>query len=446
MWSDTSDDCPTEAGNSTEGGLNACPDMDGDGWADSIDDLPMDPTVWSDSDDDGYGDNLGSDPADACPDTPGTSTTDRFGCVDADGDGYSTPTQGWGVDSGADAFPSDSTQWSDFDEDGFGDNYGNASWTDRPENWVGMYMDGAQDQDACPMQPGTSWQNGILGCPDSDGDGWWDVQDAFPTEPTQWSDVDGDGYGDNSSGFEADACPNIGGNSTIDRFGCIDSDGDGYSTPELSWTEADGADYFYNEPTQWRDSDGDGYGDELDGFQGDQCPDVYGLSFNDRFGCPDTDRDGWSDPDENWTLEDGADAYINDPLTHVFVEPVEPKESEEENFFTSPLMLVVYGVIVLVLAGLGFMMTRRPKDLDMNQFAQVPAQQPMMQQQVTMPVAQANPYQQPAATQTYAQAVAPPPVVQPDPAMDYYNGLLAQGYTPEQASMYTKQYFPQFNN
>ena len=38
MWSDTSDDCPTEAGNSTEGGLNACPDMDGDGWADSIDD------------------------------------------------------------------------------------------------------------------------------------------------------------------------------------------------------------------------------------------------------------------------------------------------------------------------------------------------------------------------------------------------------------------------
>ena len=272
------------------------------------------------------------------------------------------------------------------------------------------------------------------------------MQDAFPTEPTQWSDVDGDGYGDNSSGFEADACPNIGGNSTIDRFGCIDSDGDGYSTPELSWTEADGADYFYNEPTQWRDSDGDGYGDELDGFQGDQCPDVYGLSFNDRFGCPDTDRDGWSDPDETWTLEDGADAYINDPLTHVFVEPVEPKESEEENFFTSPLMLVVYGVIVLVLAGLGFMMTRRPKDLDMNQFAQVPAQQPMMQQQVTMPVAQANPYQQPAATQTYAQAVAPPPVVQPDPAMDYYNGLLAQGYTPEQASMYTKQYFPQFNN
>tara|TARA_B100001113_G_scaffold22050_1_gene16180 strand:- start:41 stop:3394 length:3354 start_codon:yes stop_codon:yes gene_type:complete len=444
-WSDTSDDCPLEAGNSTEGGLNACPDGDGDGWADSIDDMPTDPTVWSDNDADGYGDNLGSVPSDACPDIPGTSTEDRYGCVDGDGDGYSTPTQGWGVDSGADAFASDSTQWGDFDEDGFGNNYGNASWIDRPENWVGVFIDGANDQDACPMQPGTSWQNGILGCPDSDGDGWWNVQDAFPSDPTQWSDVDGDGYGDNESGANADACPNIAGNSTIDRLGCIDTDGDGRSDPELSWTVVNGGDEFRLEPTQWFDTDGDGYGDELNGFEGDQCPDVYGLSFSDRFGCPDTDRDGWSDPDGNWTLEDGADAYVNDPLTHIYVEPI-VVESEEENFFTSPLMLAVYGIAVLVLAGLAFFMTRGPKEPEMGQFAQVPMQQPMMQPQVTMPVAQANPYQQPMQTQTYAQAAVPPPVVQPDPAMDYYNGLLSQGYTHDQAVMYTKQYFPQFNN
>ena len=444
-WSDTSDDCPLEAGNSTEGGLNACPDGDGDGWADSIDDMPTDPTVWSDNDADGYGDNLGSVPSDACPDIPGTSTEDRYGCVDGDGDGYSTPTQAWGVDSGADAFASDSTQWGDFDEDGFGNNYGNASWIDRPENWVGVFIDGANDQDACPMQPGTSWQNGILGCPDSDGDGWWNVQDAFPGDPTQWSDVDGDGYGDNESGANADACPNISGNSTVDRLGCIDTDGDGRSDPELSWTVVNGGDEFRLEPTQWFDTDGDGYGDELNGFEGDQCPDVYGLSFSDRFGCPDTDRDGWSDPDGNWTLEDGADAYANDPLTHIYVEPI-VVESEEENFFTSPLMLAVYGIAVLVLAGLAFFMTRGPKEPEMGQFAQVPMQQPMMQPQVTMPVAQANPYQQPMQTQTYAQAAVPPPVVQPDPAMDYYNGLLSQGYTHEQAVMYTKQYFPQFNN
>jgi hypothetical protein len=441
MWSDTMDDCPNQAGNSTAGGLNACPDGDGDGWADTIDDLPTDPTVWSDSDDDGYGDNLGSTPADACPDTTGTSTVDRFGCVDADGDGLSTPTEGWGVDSGADAFPSDATQWSDFDEDGFGDNYANGTWFDRPENWVGALISGATDQDACPMQPGASWQNGILGCPDSDGDGWWDVQDAFPGEATQWVDVDGDGYGDNQSGVNPDGCVNIAGNSTIDRLGCTDTDGDGRSDPELSWTVVNGADEFRLESTQWFDTDGDGYGDELTGFEGDSCPNVSGFSESDRFGCPDTDRDGYSDPDGNWTLADGADAYPEDPFTHVFVEP-EPVESDEENFFVSPLMLIVYGLVVVILAGTGFMMTRKGDPM-VKQIPDVTMHQPM-QQQVVMPAAQQNPYIQPIPTQTYAQAAVAPPVAQPDPAREYYNGLIAQGYPSESAASYTAQYFPGF--
>ena len=443
MWSDTTDDCPNEAGNSTASGLNACPDGDGDGWADTIDDRPTDPTVWSDTDDDGYGDNLGSIPADACPDTPGTSTVDRFGCVDADGDGLSTPTAGWGVDSGADAFPSDATQWSDFDEDGFGDNYGNSTWLDRPENWVGELITGATNQDACPMQPGTSWQNGILGCPDSDGDGWWDVQDAFPGEPTQWIDADGDGYGDNQSGVDPDACLNIAGNSTIDRLGCTDTDGDGRSDPELSWTVVNGADEFRLEPTQWFDTDDDGYGDEINGFEGDSCPEVYGLSKFDRFGCLDTDRDGYSDPDGNWTLADGADAYVDDPSTHIFVEP-EPIKSDEENFFASPLMLIVYGLVVLVLAGLGFIVARKGDGADVaKQLPNLGMQQPM-QQQVVMPAAQQNPYVQPIQTQTYAQAAVAPPTPQPDPAREYYNGLIAQGYPPESAASYTVQYFPGF--
>ena len=443
MWSDTTDDCPNQAGNSTDGGLNACPDGDGDGWADSIDDLPNDPTVWSDSDDDGYGDNLGSTPADACPDTPGTSTVDRFGCADADGDGLSTPTEGWSVDSGADAFPSDATQWGDFDEDGFGDNYANGTWFDRPENWVGVLISGATDQDACPMQPGTSWQNGILGCPDSDGDGWWDVQDAFPGEVTQWIDVDGDGYGDNQSGVNPDGCVNIAGNSTIDRLGCTDTDGDGRSDPELSWTVDDGADEFRLESTQWFDTDGDGYGDELTGFEGDNCPTSLDSLNSDRFGCPDTDRDGYSDPDANWTLADGADAYVDDPFTHIFVEP-EPVESDEENFFASPIMLVVYGLVVLVLAGLGFMMTRKGDGADVvKQIPNVAMHQPM-QQQVVMPAVQQNPYVQPTPTQTYAQAAVAPPVPQPDPAREYYNGLIAQGYPSESAASYTAQYFPGF--
>ena len=37
----------------------------------------------------------------------------------------------------------------------------------------------------------------VKGCPDQDGDGFADIEDAFPTESTQWNDDDDDGYGDN---------------------------------------------------------------------------------------------------------------------------------------------------------------------------------------------------------------------------------------------------------
>ena len=148
---------------------------------------------------------------------------------------------------------------------------------------------------------------------------------------------------------------------------------------------------FRLEPTQWKDSDRDGFGDELDGFEGDQCPDVAGTSRLDRFGCPDSDGDGWSDPDENWTIGDGADAYIKDPLKHIYVEPiVVENKQEEKNFFTSPVMLAVYCIAVLVLAGLAFVMTRGPKQPEMKQYNQMGMQQAAMQQQVTMPAAQAK--------------------------------------------------------
>ena len=59
-------------------------------------------------------------------------------------------------------------------------------------------------------------------------------------------------------------------------------------------------------------------------------------------------------------------------------------------------------------------------------------------------------YAAPAATTNFnAQpAVAQPtyvaPVAQPDPARDYYNSLIAQGYPHEDAVRYTQQYFAQF--
>ena len=76
-----------------------------------------------------------------------------------------------GVGDNRDAFPFDSSEWSDFDLDGIGDN-----------------------TDVCPLEEGYSLIP--LGCVDSDGDGYGDRVDAFPSIHDEWNDSDGDGVGD----------------------------------------------------------------------------------------------------------------------------------------------------------------------------------------------------------------------------------------------------------
>ena len=297
------DSCPTEWGNSTEGGMLGCPDSDGDGWSNSTDDFPNDDTQYSDQDGDGYGDNPAGNNADDCPITYGNSTIDRLGCVDTDGDGYSdvnddfpldptrhldtdgdgyddveddcvnvagTSTNGslgcfdadqdsWGdVD---DSFPLDNTQWNDTDADGYGDNAG------------------GNNPDSCPSVSGNS-SSLILGCVDSDGDTWADSIDLFPSDITEWSDNDSDGFGDN-----IDFCPITPGNSTNGTIGCLDDDGDSWSNNH---------DFLPEDPSQWLDSDGDGFGDNIAGTNGDSCPNEEGTAALDLIGCPDNDLDGWS--------------------------------------------------------------------------------------------------------------------------------------------------------
>ena len=239
--------------------------------------------------------------------------------IDSDGDKVGDRT---------DRFPTDSTQWSDLDSDGYGDNWNDPSWNSSRSGGPGIYQDGATTPDYCPLAYGTSSRD-VFGCPDEDGDGQSDENDAFIGNSTQWADADSDGFGDNPDGEAADDCPFVWGTSTIDSFGCTDLDSDGWS---------DLSDDFFNKPTQWNDTDGDGLGDnwriaswnssrmshwpgiwingayladpspldrDNDGFEDieldysmgpfDDCPDTPGSSFRDRSGCIDSDGDGWSD-------------------------------------------------------------------------------------------------------------------------------------------------------
>jgi hypothetical protein len=65
--------------------------------------------------------------------------------------------------------------------------------------------------DACPKTAGTSLFANIVGCPDSDEDGWADSIDLYPDDPTQWADYDGDGFPDNPEGTNGDQCPQTAG-------------------------------------------------------------------------------------------------------------------------------------------------------------------------------------------------------------------------------------------
>ena len=65
-----------------------------------------------------------------------------------------------------DAYPSDSTLWSDTDGDSYAD------------------QQGGEISDDCPEVQGESYED-LIGCPDSDGDGWSDKSDAFPNDASK---------------------------------------------------------------------------------------------------------------------------------------------------------------------------------------------------------------------------------------------------------------------
>ena len=86
--------------------------------------------------------------------------------------------------------------------------------------------------------------------------------DTYPKDVGEWTDTDGDGYGDNCDIFPAD----------IDEWS--DADGDGVG---------DNGDTYPADVSEWSDTDGDGVGNNGDAFPDDIAA------------CLDTDGDGHPD-------------------------------------------------------------------------------------------------------------------------------------------------------
>ncbi|DAC50779.1 MAG TPA: hypothetical protein HA340_03000, partial [Candidatus Thalassarchaeaceae archaeon] len=368
-WADSIDNCLNDQGDSWID-VRGCPDPDGDGWSSSgiwtttpdqdplnwyqqrdtdadghldnhgpdccgldasIDIYPLNGNQWEDEDVDGWGDNrdfeyanvslrtsngvdLDNDGSndywyidwsgDQCPGVQGFSRFDRGGCTDSDGDGWSDPHIAENQNEASWLY--NRSECHDLQSEG---HYGCA------DNWPGGGNTGEPCADLanCSQQ----WH-------DKDGDGYGDnstigawLQDAFNEDQTQWNDTDFDGYGDNQNGTTPDDCPVIWGNSTVDRLGCPDSDGDEYSNPDASSPAhpTGNADSNSSNSEQWRDTDGDGFGDFTNKTNGDYCPNQYGyLNGDGGRGCPlpaeDADGDGIIDEEDvcaNTTIGESVD-------------------------------------------------------------------------------------------------------------------------------------------
>ncbi len=228
-----------------------------------------------------------------------------------------------------------------------------------------------------------------------------------------WADdVDRDGIPN-----DEDDCPESGGDSTQDLVGCQDLDGDGWSNQ---------GDDFFTDPTQWLDTDGDGFGDNASGTQGDQCPDEAGVADGTNgTGCPiwipDSDDDGVPDADDACPGT-AAGVVVNETGCEPQPEPEEQKPDETTPLDTSEnesdaflglggkngMMLAAIGggFLLLLIVTMLVMVLRRGKKGSSAQMHE----------------------------QAWATSISPE-------QQQYEQQLIAMGYSPADARAYASQYF-----
>ena len=149
---------------------------------------------------------------------------------------------------------------------------------------------------------------------DLDSDGYYDWDDLFPYDQTEWNDTDDDGVGDNS-----DRCEGFDDGIDVDLDGIvdgcdplIDNDGDGVANDE---------DAFPSDPAETNDSDGDGVGDNSDWAPDDSTESVDndddGVGDNadafpaDASETVDSDDDGVGD-NSDWAPNDSSEIADRD--------------------------------------------------------------------------------------------------------------------------------------
>ena len=249
-----------------------------------------------DGDDSTCADCAGVPNGDAVIDACGVCTNDPSSCgIDSDGDG---------VDDDDDAFPDDSTEWSDTDGDGVGDNADtdddDDGWSDQDEVVCGSEL---LDSGSVPADSDADGECDALD-PDDDDDGVVDSDDAFPSNPTEWADTDGDGIGNNADG---------------------DDDGDGWGDS----TESDCGSDPMNGEVSPKDIDGDGACNILDpDDDGDGVADENDAFPLDNAEWLDTDGDGLGD---NSDQDDDGDQFVDEYESECMSDPLDPNSSPSDS-------------------------------------------------------------------------------------------------------------------
>ena len=249
-----------------------------------------------DGDDSTCADCAGVPNGDAVIDACGVCTNDPSSCgIDSDEDG---------VDDDDDAFPDDSTEWSDTDGDGVGDNADtdddDDGWSDQDEVVCGSEL---LDSGSVPADSDADGECDALD-PDDDDDGVVDSDDAFPSNPTEWADTDGDGIGNNADG---------------------DDDGDGWGDS----TESDCGSDPMNGEVSPKDIDGDGACNILDpDDDGDGVADEDDAFPLDNAEWLDTDGDGLGD---NSDQDDDGDQFVDEYESECMSDPLDPNSSPSDS-------------------------------------------------------------------------------------------------------------------